>query len=131
SAVGATASVLDGSNCVTLPILGGSQFFRLQQAPLEVVTFNYTGAPQSWVVPNGVASVDVDARGAQGGGNGPTTPGGKGGRVQTTLAVTPGETLHIYVGEKGGDLDSPNIGGAGGWNGGGPGGIDNVDFNGP
>src|SRR5439155_9862323 len=57
--------------------------------------------------------------------------GGKGGRVQTTLAVTPGETLVIYVGGRGGHLTGPNTAGPGRFNGGGAGGIDNVDFNGP
>lgn len=90
------------------------------------VTFGFVGAAQTWVVPNNVTSVTVDARGAQGGGNGSIVPGGKGGRVQTTLAVTPGETLVIHVGGRGGDL---NTGGPGGFNGGAGGGIDNVDFN--
>ncbi len=100
--------------------------------PTGTVPFEFTGGEQMWVVPNGVTSVDVDARGAQGGGgNTPADAGGLGGRVQTTLTVTPGETLYIYVGGKGGDPVKPNTAGTGGFNGGGLGAIDNVDANGP
>jgi pimeloyl-ACP methyl ester carboxylesterase len=95
--------------------------------------FLYTGSPQTWIVPAGVTSITVDVQGAQGGAS-PTVPsilGGLGGRVQTTLSVTPGEALTIYVGGKGGDFISLNTAGPGGFNGGGAGGIDNVDGNGP
>ena len=92
--------------------------------------FDFTGGPQTYVVPSSVSSIYVDARGGEGGGNG-TNLGGKGGRVQTTLAVTPGEVLTIYVGGHGGSLCSPNTGGLAGFNGGGAGGIDLCDFNGP
>ncbi|MBI1814050.1 MAG: hypothetical protein HYR72_03650 [Deltaproteobacteria bacterium] len=105
-----------------------------QHVSAATESFDFTGTEQTWVVPSGVTSIDVDVGGAQGGGGVegiPTEFGGKGGRVQTTLAVTPGETLYIYVGGYGGDLVPPNTAGAGGFNGGGPGGIDNVDANGP
>jgi hypothetical protein len=61
------------------------------------VTFNYTGAVQTWTVPTGVTSITVDAYGAQGGSYASFT-GGLGGRVQTTLTVTPGSVLRIVVG---------------------------------
>jgi len=50
------------------------------------VTFDFVGYPQTWVVPDNVTSVAVDARGAKGGGNGiaPGPQGGKGGRVHGT-----------------------------------------------
>src|SRR5207244_5664898 len=85
----------------------------------QQVTFNFAPQAQPWVVPNGVTSIIIDAHGAQGGGNptDPTVIGGKGGRVQTTLAVTPGETLVIYVGGRGGHLTGPNTAGPGGFNG--------------
>lgn len=66
-------------------------------------TFDYTGGAQTFVVPAGVTSIAVVAKGASGG-----KPGwlddsyyGKGGKVATTLAVTPGQTLHLYVGGAG------------------------------
>lgn len=73
-------------------------------------TFSYTGAVQTWVVPNNVYKVTIECWGAQGGGS----QGGKGGYAKGTLDVTPGETLRAYVG---GRNDSGTI--TGGWNGGG------------
>jgi len=79
-------------------------------------TFAYTGAVQSWTVPAGITSVYVQAIGAAGGAG--TKVGGAGARVQGTLAVTPGETLNIYVGGGGA---AGAAGATGGWNGGGNG----------
>lgn len=93
-------------------------------APLNAgpATFNYTGASQTYTVPAGVTSIAIDARGAEGG---PTTDGtnvagGKGGRVQTTMAVTPGEVLTIYVGGQG--KTAYSAADTSGYNGGGNGG---------
>jgi hypothetical protein len=55
-----------------------------------------TGLAVPFIVPAGVTSIDYDVKGA-GGGYGKAN-GGKGGRVQGTLTVTPGETLLISVG---------------------------------
>lgn len=98
--------------------------------------FPFTGAPQAWRVPVGVTSIAIEARGAAGGGRAASDEddglrGGRGARVQAVLDVEPGEVLYVFVGGAGGDFVLPNTGGAGGWNGGGPGGVDNVDFNGP
>ena len=59
-------------------------------------TFNYTGAVQTFIVPNCVTSVTITAYGAQGAsqyGN-----GGLGGSATGTLAVTPGQALYVFVG---------------------------------
>jgi hypothetical protein len=124
---------MKGASRLNLPLafLLLLSFFSFDAA--YAVTFNYKGHPETWVVPNNVNSIKIDARGAQGGGNpgAPTPMGGKGGRVQTSLAVMPGQTLIIYVGGRGGDLIGPNRAGRGGFNGGGAGGTDNVDFNAP
>jgi hypothetical protein len=77
------------------------------------VTFAYTGDYYSWTVPAGIVSVTVDAYGAQGGNTPYTLGGGKGGRVQATLTVTPGATAYIYVGGQGASNAD------GGYNGGG------------
>ncbi|MEK9727815.1 MAG: glycine-rich protein [Candidatus Margulisiibacteriota bacterium] len=77
--------------------------FQQQSYATETVTFFYTGAEQTFVVPSGITSIIVDATGAAGG-HGATDQngrGGKGGRVQATLAVTAGEILYIYVGGRG------------------------------
>jgi hypothetical protein len=87
------------------------------------VNFVYTGSVQTWVVPPGVTSITVDARGAEGGdGINPSNgdgQGGLGGRVEAIIPVTPGETLEIYVGGVG-SIGIPG-GGPGGFNGGGDG----------
>lgn len=84
------------------------------------VTFNYTGAQQTWVVPAGVTSVNVVAEGAQGYDSGATL-GGRGGRATGTLAVTPGQTLYVYVGGQGLVTTGINVPMGGGFNGGGHG----------
>ncbi len=88
----------------------------------QSITFGFTGSPQTFVVPNGVFSVAVDLQGAQGGSNtiNPSqNPGGLGGRVQTNIPVSPGQTLHLYVGGEG--VSGGNSGNGGGYNGGGGG----------
>ena len=85
-------------------------------------TFGFTGGAQTWTVPCGVTSITVDAAGAGSnigvgswanyGNNNP----GLGARTQTTLTVTPGQSLYFYVGGQ------PAPGYLGGYNGGGDGG---------
>lgn len=86
---------------------------------IDPVMFAHTGAEQEFVVPEGVASVTIEARGARGGdGYGSGSNYGRGGYVEATLPVTPGETLYVYVGGPGAggfQLDTS----AGGFNGGG------------
>ena len=89
---------------LTLSFVGLSQTQTLQ--------FNYTGAMQTWIVPQCVTSIQVVAAGAKGGG----AVGGNGARITATIAVTPGQTLRIYVGGQGSCGNN-----SGGWNGGGTG----------
>ncbi len=79
----------------------------LTQSWSQVTTFSYTGGMQTYVVPPGVTSLEMELYGAAGYGN-----LGQGGRCQAELAVTPGETLNIYVGGAGAAT-------SGGYNGGG------------
>ncbi|MBU3659958.1 MAG: PKD domain-containing protein [Flavobacteriales bacterium] len=86
------------------------------------VNYSFTGTVQTFVVPCGVTSINVKAWGAGGSGGGVDTYsgaiGGGGAFVQTTLAVTPGQTLSIIVGGGalgGGACLSNSPGGAGGW----------------
>ena len=103
--------------------------YYAQRVPVSSVqTFNYTGAVQTFTVPSGVTSITVDAKGARGGNSAENPgygalPGGDGGRVQTTMTVTAGEVLYIYVGGRGygGCYCFPNSPPAPGWNGGGAG----------
>jgi hypothetical protein len=82
--------------------------FKIQLLPFNVTTtFTYTGADQTYVVPANITRITVYMW--AGGGKGTTTPlngsyyGGAGAYVQGVLAVTPGETLTIYVGQGGND----------------------------
>lgn len=72
-------------------------------------TYSYTGTMQSWTVPAGVYSVNIKTWGAQGYPG--SAAGGLGGYATGDLAVTPGQVLYIFVG------------GQGGYNGGGTGGL--------
>lgn len=135
---GGSASSMNGLNGAA----GGSgivivRYILAPTPPDNVENFFYTGSPETWVVPTGVTSIDARLYGAQGGTTLYTVPvadtGAAGGKVETTLAVTPGETLNIYVGEKGkthGDGQAFNGGGSAGpgtnANGGGGGGASDI-----
>lgn len=78
-------------------------------------TFGYTGAAQSFVVPVGVTSVTIEARGAQGGAvtTFPAPQGGLGATMAGTFAVTAGDVLTVVVGGRG-NTDPSSSGGGGG-----------------
>ncbi len=87
---------------------------------------------QTYVVPPCVTSVYIESYGAQGANSQDrlttNATGGLGATVTGTLAVTPGQTLYIFVGGQG------NINGSGGYNGGGTGGTSSAGsscFGGP
>jgi hypothetical protein len=100
-----------------------------QPSGSEVVcTFTYTGAAQSWTVPEGVTQATFEVSGAQGGWDARhSAQGGVGGMARATIDVTPDDTLQVNVGGAGADgvTGPPNAivaGGAGGFNGGAAGG---------
>jgi hypothetical protein len=72
----------------------------IQQASSGYNSFTYSGGSSNYVVPAGVTSVTVILNGA-GGGYSDTSSGGAGGYVSGTLAVTPGQTLVVIVGQAG------------------------------
>jgi PKD repeat protein len=76
------------------------------------VTFNYTGAVQSWVVPSCASTARIQVFGAQGG-NAGSSPGGRGARMEGDFVLTPGETLTIVVGGRGNDEGVTSGGGGG------------------
>lgn len=88
----------------------------------NTVTFNYTGAAQTWTVPSGICTVNIEVWGAQGG-DPNTGRAGLGGYATGELTVVPGQVLNIYVGGAG-TLS------AGGWNGGGTHSGSTVEFGG-
>ena len=67
----------------------------------QTTSFSYTGAVQTYTVGAGVTALNVDLAGAQGGnGSWSNGTGGKGGRIQATIAVTPGQILYVYIGQQ-------------------------------
>ncbi len=94
------------------PLYAGITPTSVALTNLETLVFAFTGAPQTFVVPN-VTSLHVIVDGAQGGANWVDNVN-FGGRTEATIAVTPGETLTVFVGEQPTSL-------AGGFNGGGAG----------
>jgi uncharacterized OsmC-like protein len=83
------------------------------------LSYPYSGANQTFVVPAGVTSISVKIWGAGGGGSGGPSSGGSGAFVKGTLAVTPGQSLVLVVGGAG--TYSTTVLKAGGFGGGGAG----------
>lgn len=82
-------------------------------AGAAMISFDYTGSTQQWLVPTNVFSANISAWGAQGQSNALGVNGGLGGFATGTLALNPGDILNIFVGGGG------SISTSGGWNGGG------------
>jgi len=78
-----------------------------------VMSFQFTGSQQTFVVPTDVYTISISAWGAQGMRNQGNVAGGLGGFATGDLAVSPGQVLAIYVGQ-GGSMTP-----MGGFNGGG------------
>ena len=101
-----------GSPFTTTSLAAGTTIYAVQANMNQgSQVFNYTGSQQTWTVPAGVTSVNVDVQGAQGGNTGYGTAG-LGGRTQATIPVSPGATIIVNVGGQGNYS-------TGGWNGGG------------
>ena len=83
------------------------------------IQFNFTGEQQTFTVPPGVFTLEVELFGASGGLGEQSGAGGLGGQVKATLPVSPGSVLYVWIGAKGGNF---NQGAFGGSNGGGTGG---------
>ena len=92
-------TLLVGSSAATPLVVPSGGCVRPGNGPDLTCTFDYTGATESWTVPDGVSSVTFDLFGAHGGSFNGT--GGKGGEVIATLPVTAGDTLDIAVGQLG------------------------------
>lgn len=107
------------SRATLLALWAAAGALALTAAPAAAttVTFNYTGAEQTFTVPAGVFNVHVVAIGGAGG-NGDLS-GGAAEQVSADLPVEPGETLYLEVGGTG---VAGGLGGAGGFNGGAGGG---------
>ncbi len=80
---------------------------------VDSINFKYTGALQTFIVPNKVTSIKVQAIGALGGTGGGGQTGGAGANIITTLNVTPGQVLYIVVGGFPGQSSNAKYGFAG------------------
>lgn len=85
----------------------------------QTQTFSYTGAAQSFEVPDGVDTLYIECQGASGWSG--SYSGGQGGHTTGDLAVTPGDYVYVYVGGQGGVASGAYAPMGGGWNGGGDG----------
>lgn len=94
--------------------------------------YNYSGGIQTFIVPVGVTTLNIQMAGA----SGATPPtggiGGQGGTIQGILTVTPGTILNLYIGGAGsGNIGGYNGGGQPQWsNGGGGGGATDIRIGG-
>src|SRR5690349_2055540 len=126
---------------VVVSLAGALFFFVGQPASAEPVTetFDATGEEQTFVVPDDVCQVHIEAFGAEGGagailaaptaqdaqeaspsGRPTTADPGLGGHATADATVTPGQSLTVIVGGQGAAADA---GGGGGFGGGGDGGV--------
>src|ERR1700722_7356973 len=126
--LGTLAALALLTGCGGSQMVGNSPTAESRPGATQSKTFKYTGKPQHFVVPSTVTEVRVEAVGGSGA-RGYSIIGGNGGVVKATIAVTPGETLGIYVGGMGGSGGPSSgssgygyYGGRGGFNGGGHGG---------
>ncbi len=95
-------------------------FWGLENVGPDTADFSYTGAMESWTVPDFVTTVKFDLQGAAGGHDSHLGTGGtgKGGRVTGNMAVTPGSALNLFIGGVGADGVLSGVA-QGGFNGGG------------
>lgn len=105
-------------------VAAGGYIYTVGGVHPEGGVVNYTTAGSDiFIVPNGVTSINVKMWGAGGGGGGAGRnsnggAGGGGGFTQTTISVTPGETLDVKVGGAGGGGGGSSNSGTGGGGGG-------------
>ena len=87
------------------------------------VPFTFTGASQTYTVPDdpNVCDLTISAAGANGGTSG--VAGGTGGQVVATFPVVPGDVITVDVGGVGASVSSGAAGGSGGFGGGAAGGV--------
>ena len=114
------------SNRVEVTVAASAPRTPHARAVRSTETFNYTGHPETTVVPAGMNVAIVRVLGAHGGAaeyssDGDRSSGGDGAAVTGRFAVAAGQLLTVKVGGHGGDGDSLAPG-AGGWGATGPGG---------
>ncbi len=111
-----------GTRTVSLSVTKGgctsSRDTTITVRSATTASFSYTGSQQTWTVPSGVTSIQIECWGAQGGERSAGVSPGLGGYAKGYRSVSPGQSLYIYVGGQGTGVSNSVFGGAG-WNGGG------------
>jgi len=111
-----TVTTTDASGCTATSATTSVDVLAI---PSGSETFSYTGAAQSFTVPQCISSLTIDMAGAAGGastaGGG---VGGAGGRMQATYSVAAGTALEVFVGGMGKTVSSSATPNVGGYNGG-------------
>ena len=77
-------------------------------------TFNYTGSIETYIVPQGISNITIEANGAQGGTAYNTFAGGRGAMMKGDFFLNSGEVIKIVVGQLGGSSSTTSSGGGGG-----------------
>jgi len=130
----ANSLLIFNTSCNEFQYWDGSRWMVLMAIPSSTstggsISFNYTGAVQSWTVPSCVSTLTIKVWGAGGAGggwdnlncnpgSGQGGNGGGGGYVQTIVNVNPGDVLSIYVGGGGNTIGcfcGGSGSGSGGW----------------
>ncbi|MEI6821286.1 MAG: hypothetical protein WCL51_05090, partial [Bacteroidota bacterium] len=94
-------SVVSGLNFQVTPTSSTTYYADANSSSAGTQTFDYSGSIVNWTVPANVTSINVTAKGAQGGNvTAATNTPGKGAVVNGTFAVTPGQVLSILVGQQ-------------------------------
>jgi PKD repeat protein len=110
-----------GTYDVTLTMTSSGCDYVVTNQVVVSPDYGYSGDVQTFTVPDGVTSLNLECWGAEGGRSSSCGPGtaaaGKGGYASGTLAVTPGATVYMYVGGQGSPVVGDGYGG-GGYNGG-------------
>jgi hypothetical protein len=106
-----------GANFPVSPAITTTYYASQSNGLAGSQTFNYSGSIVNFVVPVGVNSITINAKGAQGGAGGtaPVGSGGLGANMTGTFAVVAGQTLKVLVGQQGqGTAISSGASGGGG-----------------
>ncbi len=96
------SSSASGANYTNTPSAAGTYTFFAQSTNSVAAgsyTANYSGSIVTWTVPAGVTSINISAKGAQGG-SANTGTGGLGAIMTGAFSVTPGQVLSILVGQQ-------------------------------
>ena len=98
-------TLLDNGDNTTTIDCAGTSFVVARVEVADPVSFGFTGQINTWVVPDGVTRIHIEAEGANGAAAPAADltlwPAGRGAYVSTFVDVAAGETLSILVGQQG------------------------------